>query len=35
MNSIHFLSPAERSISIMAPGLVLETSPEKKPGRRR
>jgi len=34
MNSIHFLSPVEKSIAIMAPGLVLETYPQQKPRRR-
>ena len=30
MNSIHILSPTQRRTSTMAPGLVLETWPEKK-----
>jgi hypothetical protein len=30
MNSIHFVSPTESRLSTMAPGLVLETWPEKK-----
>lgn len=31
MNSLHPLSPTQRRTSTMAPGLVLETWPEKKP----
>jgi hypothetical protein len=31
MNSLHLLSPTEKRTSTMAPGLVLETWPEKKP----
>ena len=31
MNSLHPLSPTQKRTSTMAPGLVLETSPEKKP----
>jgi hypothetical protein len=31
MNSIHLLSPTQKSATTMAPGLVLETLPEKKP----
>lgn len=31
MNSLHILSPTRRSATTIAPGLVLETWPEKKP----
>jgi hypothetical protein len=31
MNSLHLLSPVRRSTTTIAPGLVLETWPEKKP----
>lgn len=31
MNSVHLVSPIRRSSTTMAPGLVLETWPEKKP----